>query len=71
MTVELLTYSPAQAAEAIGMSTDRVRELCATGEMPARRIGGRWYISRTRLERWLEETDESPRSNPQRHGRAS
>lgn len=73
MTVELMAYSAAQAAEAIGVSPDRVRELCARGDLPGRRIGGRWLIPVRRLEQWLEDGPDvlADRSAPSRHGRVA
>lgn len=41
---QLLT--PQQAADLLGVSDRRVRQLCVTGDLAAQRIGGRWQINR-------------------------
>lgn len=46
-TQELLTVS--QAAELLGIAEPTVRKLCASGELPAAKLGKRWYVSQKRL----------------------
>jgi excisionase family DNA binding protein len=37
-------YSTAEAAHLLGVTSERVRRLAATGDLSARRIGGRWLV---------------------------
>lgn len=43
-------YSVSQVADMIGKSPSTVRAWCNDGELPARKMGGAWYISRAALE---------------------
>jgi len=44
-----LWVTTAEAAETLGISARSVRRLAADGEIPARRLGGRWLIPRHTL----------------------
>jgi excisionase family DNA binding protein len=50
---ERLTYSVAEAAKLLGMSTAVAYERTRTGELPSIRIGSRILIPRRRLEKLL------------------
>lgn len=52
---EPLTYTVAQAAELIGISTWAYYEAIKKNEMPYRRIGRRIVVPRIQLEQWLNE----------------
>ncbi len=41
-----------QAASELGVSTGRVRQLLASGQLPGRRFGRAWVIRRGDLERY-------------------
>lgn len=41
---ELELLKPSEAARRLGVSTERVRRMCATGEIPAARVGARWRV---------------------------
>jgi len=61
--------SVAQAASALGVSPGRVRQLAASGQLPARRFGRAWVIRRADLERYRvlpEGVKGSPRRLNQR-----
>jgi excisionase family DNA binding protein len=32
------------AADVLGVSANRIRQLCRTGSLPGRRVGGRWLV---------------------------
>ena len=49
---DLLT--PAHLAVILDQSETTVRRMCASGELPAVRIGRRWYVPRTRFADWCE-----------------
>lgn len=53
---ERLTYSVAQAAAILGISSDLAYSLAKRGQLPgAIRLGlKRWIVSRSQLERFLE-----------------
>ena len=51
-------YTPKQAAKLLHMSEDRVRELCASGELRASNVGkgklrARWLITGDAIEQFL------------------
>lgn len=45
-----LCYSPAEAAELLGVSEGLIRKRIACGELPASRMGTRWLIPRAAIE---------------------
>lgn len=53
-TVEPAVYTVEQAAELLGVARSTAYELVRSGRIPARRLGGRWVISRTRFHAWLD-----------------
>lgn len=55
---ERLTYSVAEAAELVGVSTSRMYQLVKTTGFPAVCIGRRVRVSKKGLERWVEEQAE-------------
>lgn len=61
-TVEKLTFSVNEAAEALGMSADTVRRLIADGEIPAFRAGrgkikSKVLIRRAALDSFIERRE--------------
>lgn len=51
-------YTVEQAAELLGVARSTAYELVRDGRVPARRLGGRWVISRARFHAWLDaDTD--------------
>jgi len=44
--------STVQAATQLGVSPNRIRQLAASGQLPARRFGRAWMIRRADLERY-------------------
>ena len=45
---DLLTVE--QMAEMLGLSTNTVRSLCRSDQIPAVHIGRRWYVPRAKLD---------------------
>lgn len=43
--------SPAEAAELLGISDRRIRQLLNSGQLQGQRIGGRWVVSRADIDR--------------------
>lgn len=52
-----LALSVPEAAEALGISERHAYEMARTGQLPARRLGGRWIVPRARLEEMLNQSD--------------
>lgn len=38
-----------EAAEYLGFNRPTIDRLCRAGKLPATKVGGRWFISRSRL----------------------
>ncbi len=45
----------AEAAEMLGFSADGLRRILARGDIPGRKVGNRWILSRAQIERFIEE----------------
>ena len=50
---EVLT--PAEAAELLRVDEESVTKMAESGELPARRVGDDWRLTRSAVLRWLEE----------------
>ena len=48
--------TPKDAAQVLPFSLNTIRELCASGELPARKVGRRWLIPRKLLIDYLHNT---------------
>ena len=48
--------SPSQAAARIGTTTRSVQRWIANGQLPARRVGGRWRVASVALDAFIAET---------------
>ena len=57
MSVERLAYRVKEAAEMVGISETKMRELLLTGEIPSKKVGKVRLVSRLALEEWLEESE--------------
>ena len=64
MDKEILTV--ADASELLALPEDEVRRLLTEGDLPGRRVGPHWYISRQRLLQFIANVDhpESPSKAP-------
>lgn len=52
-----LALSPLEAAQAIGISRNKMYDLLKTDSFPCKRIGGRIVIPVDALKKWLENGD--------------
>ena len=52
---ERLAYTIDQAADAIGVPRNTLRDRVSTGEIPAKKRCGKWLILREDLLRWLRD----------------
>lgn len=50
---ERIAYSAREAADALGLSYNRVVELAGRGEIPAVKVGGLWRFPIARVHEWL------------------
>ncbi|HLA16942.1 MAG TPA: biotin carboxylase N-terminal domain-containing protein [Candidatus Limnocylindrales bacterium] len=55
-----MELSPSQAAERIGTSTRTVQRWIAAGNLPARRVGGRWRVASDALDAFDAAATASP-----------
>lgn len=54
--VDRLAYTLDEAAAAIGIPRNTLRDRVSSGELPAVKRCGKWLIKRTDLLRWLSES---------------
>ncbi|WP_250000304.1 helix-turn-helix domain-containing protein [Actinoplanes sp. M2I2] len=56
------TYTVKQVAELLGLSLGGTYQALRAGEIPAKRIGGRWVVPVRRFHAWLdaEENEATP-----------
>ena len=55
--------TPKDAAQILPFSLNTIRELCASGELPARKMGRRWLIPRALLVSYLHNTSSRAASS--------
>lgn len=49
-----LLLRPSTVARLLGLSVKRVRFMLVRGEIPSRRLGGRYLVPRAELRAWLD-----------------
>ena len=52
--VQQIAFTIDQAAAAVGLKRNTLRDRVSSGEIPARKRAGKWLILRVDLERWLD-----------------
>ena len=52
-------FSLREAAAYLGISTPTLTALLRSGEIPCRRAGQRWLISKTALDTWLNANTDN------------
>jgi hypothetical protein len=57
----------ADAARSLGLSIQRVRALVVRGELPGRKLAGRWFVDRSGVERRLRQPKLSGRPHSPAH----
>lgn len=53
-------YSVREVARLLSLSLGSTYALVREGEIPARKLGGRWVIPKKRFHAWLDECTEQP-----------
>lgn len=51
-------YTVAEVSELLGLALGGAYELVRDGTIPARKLGGRWVISKKRFHAWLDGMDQ-------------
>jgi len=59
-----------QAARYLGVSSDTLYKYLAAGKLPAFKLGNRWRLKKTALDRWME-MQSTPRSQSSRKPHAA
>ncbi|MFD3594810.1 helix-turn-helix domain-containing protein [Nocardia sp. NPDC058640] len=59
---EPATYTVDEVAALLGISRGVAYQCVHDGEIPAKRIGRRWVISRAAFSTWLETSDNLPKA---------
>ena len=52
-------YTVAEVAELLSLSLGSTYALIRSGDIPARKLGGRWVVSRRRFHDWLDQLPEA------------
>lgn len=63
--VRSLVYSVAEVAQLLNLALGGTYALVRSGDIPARKLGGRWVIPKQAFHEWLENTTIEP--DPQPH----
>lgn len=56
---ERAVYTVAEVAELLGLALRNVYPMVKTGQIPARRMGGRWVIPKERFNAWLNDLEDT------------
>ena len=55
-----------QAARYLGVSPDTLYKYLSDGKVPAFKLGNRWRLKKTTLDRWMERQSQTRESRPGR-----
>ena len=58
-TTGAAVYTVADVAQLLGLALGSTYAMVRTGQIPAKRIGGRWVIPRRRFHAWLDDLPEA------------
>ncbi|SDT70686.1 helix-turn-helix domain-containing protein [Jiangella sp. DSM 45060] len=62
--VDALVYSVAEVAELLNLALGGTYALVRSGDIPARKLGGRWVIPKQAFHDWLEDVTVEPDPEP-------
>ena len=51
---EKLSYTPKEAAEALGIGSNAIYNLLKDDDFPSYKIGDKWYVSKKGLNEWVQ-----------------
>jgi excisionase family DNA binding protein len=57
-------YTVKEVAGLLGLSLGGAYALVTDGTIPAKKLGGRWVISKKRFHAWLEDDDQADEPTP-------
>ena len=60
-----------QAARYLGVTPDTLYKYLSEGRIPAFKLGNRWRLKKTTLDRWMERQSHSGEHRPSRGSAAS
>lgn len=66
---EPAVYTVAEAAELLSLALSTAYALVRSGEIPARKLGGRWVIPRRRFHDWIDNLPEATPEDVEREFR--
>ena len=66
-----LTYTVAQVAEMLSLNLGGTYRMIRSGDIPARKLGGRWVVPRRAFHDWLESCVEVTAEEAETNRRAS
>lgn len=55
-----------QAARYLGVSPDTLYKYLSEGKVPAFKLGNRWRLKKTTLDRWMERQSQTKENRPGR-----
>ena len=58
-TIGRAVYTVAETAELLSLSLGSTYALIRSGEIPAKKAGGRWLIPKRRLHQWLDQLPDA------------
>ena len=50
-----LIFTAEETAKLLGLGMNKIYELLTSGEIPSKRVGRKYLISRNTLEKWLND----------------
>jgi len=59
-----------QAARYLGVSPDTLYKYLSDGQVPAFKLGNRWRLKKTTLDRWMERQSQAREGKPSRKSAA-
>ncbi|MBI4480396.1 MAG: helix-turn-helix domain-containing protein [Acidobacteria bacterium] len=59
-----------QAARYLGVSPDTLYKYLSEGQVPAFKLGNRWRLKKTTLDRWMERQSQAREGKPSRKSAA-
>jgi excisionase family DNA binding protein len=58
-TITRAVYTVAEVAELLSLSLGSTYAMVRSGDIPARKLGGRWVVPKRRFHAWLDDLPEA------------